>query len=149
MVPVKVFLYLQFANGDVHRNSHWSSEMNRSKSRAGSRFWSIWAKSGAVDYTAMARSMGLAIFGYDPIIGCPFDNSAMNIVDEVGAYKVGRRVTFRGPNKLGTMEFPTIRGKIIAIGNNAKYLNGKPFVALAVQVGSGIYIKHGGDVQVL
>ena len=122
--------------------------MNTCKSRTGSRFWSIWAKSGAVDYTPMARSMGAAIFGYDPIIGCPFDDSVMKIVEEVGPYKVGKRVTFRGPNKLGTMVFPTIRGRIIAIGDNAKYLNGEPFTALAVQVGSRICFKHGKDVQV-
>ena len=122
--------------------------MNSSKARQGSRQWKIWRKSGAVDYTSIARTMGAAIFGYDPVIGCPFDDTEMKIVEEVGAYKVGGRVPFRGRNQLGTMEFPAVRGRIIAIGDNAKYGNGEPFTALAVQVGSGVHIKHGSDVQV-
>lgn len=122
--------------------------MNPSKSQADSRFWRVWADAGAVDYTSYARMMGAAIFGYDPLLGCPFDDSEMKIVEESNGFRLGSWVTFRGPNHLGTMVFPTIRGRIIAIGENAKYLNGDPFTALAVQVGSGIYFKHGSDVRV-
>lgn len=122
--------------------------MNLSKSRRGSRFWKIWAESGAVDYKLMAQKLGLRIFGYDPLIGCPFDDSEMMMVEHVTVYMVGGRVSFRGPYHIGTMIFPTIRGRIIAIGENAKFWNGDSFTALAVQVGSDIYFKHGTDVKV-
>lgn len=45
------------------------------------------------------------------------------------------------------MEFPKVKGKIIAIGENAKYWNGEPFTALAIQVGSKIFFKHVRDVS--
>lgn len=121
--------------------------MNPSKSHPTSRFWGVWANAGAVDYTPLARTMGAAIFGYDPLIGCPFDDSEMRMVDMSGKFKVGNRVTFRGPNHLGTMIFPIVRGRVIAIGENAKFLNGEPFIALAIQVGASIYFKHGSDIQ--
>lgn len=122
--------------------------MNQSKARQGSRFWKKWADAGAVDYTISARAMGTSIFGYDPLIGCPFDDAEMVMVKEDSGFKIGAWVTFRGPNRIWTTIFPTIRGRIIAIGKNAKYLNGEPFTALAIQVGSGIYFKTNHDIGV-
>ncbi len=119
--------------------------MNESKKRD-ARAWSKWNKSGAVDLLPTAKAMGKAIFGYDPIIGCPFDDADMRLVEAEGALRLGERVTFKGPNKLGTMTFPIRHGRIIAIGAQAKYLNGDPFTALAVQVGSGVFFKTAKEV---
>ena len=120
--------------------------MNTSKSRD-PRFWKRWSNSGAVDLSVRAKEMGKAIFGYDPLIGCPFDDSEMKLVEESGGLKVGGKVQFRGLNKIGTMNFPTVRGRILTIGDNAKYLNGDAFVALAIQVGSTIHFKTATDIQ--
>ncbi len=114
--------------------------MNPSKIRD-PRSWRIWAANGAVDYTLRARQMGTAIFGFDPIIGCPFDDSEMEMVESDGRRKIGDHYFFLGPNRLGTMEFPVVRGRIIAIGEGAKYLNGECFTALAIQVGASIVFK--------
>lgn len=122
--------------------------VNTSKVRE-SRFWKRWANSGAVDFSLRAKKMGCAIFGYDPIIGCPFDDSEMKMVESHENFTIGTKVCFRGPNKLGTMDFPRVKGKIIAIGENAKYSNGEPFTVLAIQVGSKIFFKHGGEVSLL
>ena len=78
--------------------------------------------------------MDKSIFGYDPIIGCPFDDSEMKMVEKWKGFSVGDTIEFKGPSELGTRHHPWIQGKIIAIGVNAKYLNGAPFIAFAVQV---------------
>lgn len=114
--------------------------MNESQTRD-PQSWRKWANNGAVDYTPRARQLGAAIFGYDPLIGCPFDDSEMEMVEASGTCRVGERYAFLGPNRLGTMEFPVVRGRIIAVGHNAKYLNGDRFTALAIQVGASIVFK--------
>lgn len=90
--------------------------------------------------------MDKSIFGYDPIIGCPFDDSEMKMVESWKGFVIGSKVEFRGPNKLGTVEFPLVQGEIIAIGENAKYLNGAPFIAFAVRVENGVCFKTHRDI---
>jgi hypothetical protein len=81
------------------------------------------------------------VFGYDPIIGCPFDDSAMAMVESWKGFTVGTVVEFRGQNKLGTMAQPLVQGEIIAIGENAKYLNGDPFTAFMIRTGNTVHFK--------
>jgi hypothetical protein len=82
--------------------------------------------------------MGKAVFAFDPIIGCPFDDSELVMVERHDGRSVGERVSFKGPNKLGTRVHPVRSGKIVAIGANAKYADGKRFTAFAVQSAGGI-----------
>ena len=91
--------------------------------------------------------MDKRVFVSDPLIGCPFDDSEMRMVQNYKEFSVGNTVEFQGPNELGTTHRPWIRGKIIAIGKNAKLWNGDPFVAFAVQVGENVYIKTHRDIR--
>lgn len=86
------------------------------------------------------------IFAYDPLIGCPFDDSEMQMVESWKGFSVGTMVEFLGPNDIGTTRHLRIRGIISAIGENAKYFDGKPFVAFAIQVKDGIYFKTHQDI---
>ncbi len=70
--------------------------------------------------------MNKEIFDIDPFIGCPFDNSEMEIVTEFGDLKVGATYSFVHNKEEKT-------GEIFAIGKNAKYLDGTPFTALIVR----------------
>lgn len=69
-----------------------------------------------------------SIFGFDPAIGGPFDDSEMKMVEEWRGFKVGMQV--------GVNIFPKndAHGKIVAVGEDAKYLNGKRFTAFAVEI---------------
>lgn len=111
--------------------------MNLSKA-TDPRSWKRWARAGALDYTVTVKQMGKAIFAFDPIIGCPFDDSELVMVETHDGRSVGERVTFKGPNKLGTRVHPIKTGKIVAIGANAKYGDGQSFTAFAVQSAGGI-----------
>lgn len=91
--------------------------------------------------------MGKSIFGYDPIIGCPFDDSALEMVDNWRGFSIGDTVEFLGHNELGTTHHPLIRGEVIAIGENAKYWDGEPFVAFAVRVKGSICFKTHRDIH--
>ncbi len=119
--------------------------MNQGKKRE-RRFWDRWFLSGAVDLSLRAKRMGKSIF-HQPIIGCPFDDSDMTMVNAEGGISLGQCVSFLGPNKLGTMIFPRIRGKVIAIGKNAKYLNGDPFTALIIHAGRKVFFKTAREVS--
>lgn len=81
-----------------------------------------------------------SIFGFDLAIGCPFDDSQMELVEEWNGFKVGMKV--------GIPKFPCgiLRGEIIAIGDKAKYLKGEPFVAFAVKTVDTIYFKRDGEI---
>lgn len=92
------------------------------------------------------QKLGKCAFGYDPLIGCPFDDSEMRVVPQSGEYRLRDMVSFLGRNKSGTSDKPVIRGKIVAIGENAKYLNGDAFTILAIQVGGNVYYKHSTDL---
>jgi hypothetical protein len=122
--------------------------MNESKKNS-SIHWRKWTDSGAVDFSVRAKSMGAKIFNYDPLLGCPFDPSAMRMVESASGFSLGDKVSFRGLNKVGTMIFPTVKGRIIAIGENAKYHNGDSFTAIAVQVGRSVFFKTAKEVQLL
>lgn len=87
------------------------------------------------------------IFDFDPFIGCPFDRSEMTMVQSHGQISVGKMATFRGPNIIGTMHHPQVKGEVIAIGENAKYCNGQPFVAFAIRVGNTVHLKSDDEVQ--
>jgi hypothetical protein len=111
--------------------------MNLSKA-TDPRSWKCWDRAGAVDHTFTVKKMGKAVFAFDPFIGCPFDDSELVMVENHDSRSVGERVKFKGPNKLGTRVHPIKNGKIVAIGANAKYLNGERFTAFAVQSAGGI-----------
>lgn len=83
----------------------------------------------------MFANAGKHFFESHPFIGCPFDASGMRMVEEWRGFKVGMQAEFSG---LGSSQN---RGTIVAIGENAKYLDGAVFTAFAVQVGQRIHIK--------
>ncbi|MDB5260222.1 MAG: hypothetical protein JWN37_453 [Candidatus Nomurabacteria bacterium] len=110
--------------------------------------WKTWANKGGVDFTPRARQLGVAIFSTDPIIGCPFDPSEMEMVEIGGnGQRVGEWLYFRD-TKRGSTEERTKRGRILAIGRNAKFLSralnskGLRFTAYAVQMGARVVIKR-------
>lgn len=69
-----------------------------------------------------------SIFAFDPILGCPFDDDEMKMVEEWRGFKTGMQAGFR---KCSTVEFC---GTVVAIGEGAKYFDGVPFVAFAIEV---------------
>ena len=84
-------------------------------------------------------NMNKSIFSCDPILGCPFDDSEVRMVENWNGFNIGNTVEFQGVNHIGaTSEW--IKGKIIAIGENAKYLNGGQFVAFAIKVDDVIHL---------
>ncbi|MFA5997049.1 MAG: hypothetical protein WC791_01015 [Candidatus Paceibacterota bacterium] len=78
---------------------------------------------------------GMSFFGFDPVIGCPFDDSEMKQVEEWRGFKVGAQVDIL------TREHSTLRGEILTIGENGKFFDGKPFVAFAVKTNEGIKFR--------
>lgn len=90
--------------------------------------------------------MDKRIFQFDPLIGCPFDDSEMKMVNSWGGFFVGDQVKFSCPPKPGARPRYRIQGKVVAIGDNAKFLDGDPFTAFAVRVGKRVYIKTHHDV---
>jgi hypothetical protein len=77
--------------------------------------------------------------GRDPFLGCPFDQSEMYLAETAGFRRLGDHVEFRERQE-------TVRGVIIAIGENAKHEDGCPFTALAIKSGNRIYIKTGQEL---
>jgi hypothetical protein len=65
-------------------------------------------------------------FNADPFIGCPFDSSDIELVQDGRGLSVGQQVEFQTPSgwKLGTVAF---------IGANAKYCDGTSFTAFVVR----------------
>ena len=92
--------------------------------------------------------MDKSIFGYDPDIGCPFDDSEMEMVESWKGFSVGDTVEFRqDPDYMGTCYNPWIRGIVIAIGVNAKFLDGDPFVAFSLRVEGNLLFKTHRDIH--
>lgn len=84
------------------------------------------------------------VFAGDPFIGCPFDDSKMQMVESWKGLSLGDLVEFEGLNDRGIV---WLQGEIIAIGENARYLNGCPFVAFAIRVGTSTYLKTHREVH--
>lgn len=88
--------------------------------------------------------VGTSIFGFDPAIGCPFDDSEMKMVEEWRGFKIGMQVDFSPIHR------QQLRGEIISIGENAKHFDGTPFVAFAIKASDGIHCQtHRGIFHVL
>ncbi len=86
------------------------------------------------------------VFNADPFIGCPFDSSDMQLVETHGRHSVGGPAKFEGLNDIGTRNHPVLEGEILAIGENAKYLDGQPFTAFAIKVDDRVYFKTESDL---
>ncbi len=71
--------------------------------------------------------MDKSIFRTDLFIGCPFDDSEMELVESHGNLKLGCSHTFTHADN-------ELTGEVVAIGKNAKYLDGTPFTALIILV---------------
>lgn len=82
-----------------------------------------------------------SIFGFDPIIGCPFDDSEMQMVEEWRGFRVGMQVAFR------KLPMHIFQGEVVAIGQNAKYLNGTSFTAFAVKIENVIHFTTHREVH--
>jgi hypothetical protein len=109
------------------------------------RSWRNWADSGSVSYAFLAEKKGLALFNYDPFIGCPFDNSQLALTDECAGFKVGDKVSFL---TLDLDEVSKVKGKIVAIGKNAKSKSGI-FTIVAIQSGSRLFFKASKEIILL